>query len=111
MPARSTTSNVAGVVFFGLNSALSRSTRSSGTRAIPACISARAPSNDEVATLCPVRRLNSEVFPLRGSPISPIFMRCSCYHAAIMPGTSRRDGVVARASVPGPFALTITGPA
>ena len=62
------------VVFFGLYSALRRSTRSSGTRATPTCISARAPPNDEVATLWPVRRLNSEVFPLFGRPTSPIFM-------------------------------------
>jgi hypothetical protein len=43
IPARSTTSNDAKVVFFGLKSALSLSTRSSGTRATPACISAREP--------------------------------------------------------------------
>ena len=39
------------MVFFGLKSALRRSTRSSGTRATPACISARSPSKREVATL------------------------------------------------------------
>ena len=44
MPARSTTSKVAYVVFFGLNSPLSRSTRGSGTRATPVCISARPAS-------------------------------------------------------------------
>ena len=62
------------MVFLGLKSALSRSTRSSGTRATPVCISPRAVPKDDVATLCPVSRLNSEVLPLLGSPTSPIFM-------------------------------------
>ena len=41
IPARSTTSNVANVVFLGLNIPLSRSTRGSGTRATPVCSSVR----------------------------------------------------------------------
>src|SRR4029453_5331040 len=73
MPARSTTSNDASVVFFGLNSAVRRSTRGSGTRAIPTCSSRLAP-NDDVGTLWPVRRLKSDVLPLLGSPTRPIFM-------------------------------------
>jgi hypothetical protein len=69
-------------VFFGVKSPFSRSTRSSGTLATPECISARAPPNEEVATEAPVRRLNSEVFPLLGSPTRPIFMPA---HATIPP--------------------------
>jgi hypothetical protein len=65
-----------------LEEPVSRSTRSSGTRATPECISARAPPNEEVATEAPVRRLNSEVFPLLGSPTRPIFMPA---HATIPP--------------------------
>ena len=44
MPARSTTSNVAYVVFFGLKMPESRSTRVSGTRATPVWSSARPES-------------------------------------------------------------------
>ena len=44
IPARSTTSNVAYVVFFGFKSAESRSTRPSGTRATPVWSSARPES-------------------------------------------------------------------
>ena len=80
IPARSTTSNDAKAVFFGLKSALSLSTLSSGTRATPECISAREPPYDEVATDAPVSRLNSEVLPLLGSPTRPIFMKA---HATI----------------------------
>jgi hypothetical protein len=46
------------------------------------CISARDVPNAPVAALDPVRRLNSEVFPLLGKPISPIFIARSCYHAS-----------------------------
>ena len=99
MPARSTTSNVAKVVFFGLNSALRRSTRSSGTRAIPACISPRAVPNDDVATLAPVRRLNSDVLPLLGSPTSPIFMGAhASTRATRRPGRGR--GAAAGKEIP-----------
>src|SRR5262245_45090680 len=80
MPARSTTSNDAYVVFTGLKRALNRSTRSPGTRATPVCISPRAVPNNDVATCCPVSRLKSEVLPLLASPTRPIFMRGSCYH-------------------------------
>ncbi len=90
MPARSTTSKLAYVVFFGLNIAVSRSTRASGTRATPACISPRAVPNDEVATVAPVSRLNSEVLPLLGRPTSPIFIERHATIAADMAVPRRR---------------------
>jgi drug/metabolite transporter (DMT)-like permease len=50
---------------------------------MPACISPREVPNEEVATLAPVSRLNSDVLPLLGRPINPIFTAC---HATIRPG-------------------------
>src|SRR5499433_3947136 len=82
IPARSTTSKVARVVFFGLKSAVRRSTRSSGTRATPVCTSPREAPKEDVATEEPVRRLKSEVLPLLGSPTRPIFMTA---HATMAP--------------------------
>src|SRR5215471_10197392 len=82
IPARSTTSKVARVVFFGLKSAVRRSTRSSGTRATPVCISPREAPKEDVATVEPVRRLKSEVLPLLDSPTRPIFMTA---HATMAP--------------------------
>jgi hypothetical protein len=42
---------------------------------MPVCSSARPLSNRAVATLAPVRRLNSVVLPVLGRPTSPIFMK------------------------------------
>ena len=78
------------MVFFGLKSATRRSTRASGTRATPACISPRAVPKDDVATLAPVSRLKSEVLPLLGRPISPIFMERHATIAADMAVPRRR---------------------
>src|SRR5215510_15460746 len=85
IPARSTTSKLANVVFFGLKSAVRRSTRSSGTRATPACISPLEAPKEDVATEEPVRRLKSEVLPPLGNPTRPIFMTA---HATMAPPVS-----------------------
>ena len=75
IPARSTTSNVAYVVFCGEKTALSRSTRGSGTRAMPVRSSARPASKRAVAALAPVSKLNSVVLPVLGRPMRPIFIQ------------------------------------
>ena len=85
MPARSTTSKVAYVVFFGLNSAVSRSTRASGTRATPACISPRAVPNDEVATVGAGEQIEQRGLAALGKADEPDLHGRPCYH-------SRRHG-------------------
>jgi hypothetical protein len=85
IPARSTTSNEARVVFFGLKSPLSRSTRSSGTRATPECISARAPPNEEVATEAAGEEIEQRGFSALGKPDQADLHARSCYHTAFVP--------------------------
>ena len=85
---------VAYVVFFGLKSAVRRSTRSSGTRATPVCISPRDAPNDEVATLLPGEQVEQRGLAAPGEPDESDLHGGLMLTCRAMAVTRRRDGAL-----------------